>query len=241
MPDDEVFYDDWAWTLERFVNDRGEVDYVGLAAERQRLDRFVDQIAKVSPRSHPGRFADRDAALGYYIDAYNALVFVGVLDLGPDIDSVWGFGGTGYGFFVRRKVTVGGNKISLKKLEDGQIRAVYRDPRIHAALNCASAGCPRLVRVPFGGRPIDPMLDDAMRAFVTDPRHCAVDEAGRTATLSKIFDWYEKDFLAFERAQGNDAPRLLDYINRYRAPDAQIPRDFRIRFAKYDKRLNRSS
>lgn len=231
---------DWAWTLERFVDEQGFVDYEGLAVERERLDRFVRAIAEVSPHSHPDRFVDRDAALGYYIDAYNALVFASVLDLGPDVESVWGKSGTGYGFFVRRKVVVGGRKLSLKKLEDDEIRHGFEDPRIHAALNCASAGCPRLPRVPFADRPLGPALDQAMREFVADPRHCAADDDARVATVSKIFDWFAKDFLSYERQQGNDDPRLLDYINRYRSPDAQIPRDYKVRFAKYDKRLNRS-
>lgn len=241
VSEEAVPYGDWAWTLERFVDEEGHVDYAGLARERERLDRFVRSIAEVSPRSHPERFADPEAALGFYIDAYNALVFSSVLDLGPDVNTVWGKSGTGYGFFVRRKVTVGGRKLSLKKLEDDEIRHAFEDPRIHAALNCASIGCPRLPRMPFAGHPLDPVLDEVMRAFVADPRHCTVDDGARTATVSRIFDWFTKDFLSFERRQGNDDPRLLDYINRYRSPDAQIPRDYKVRFAQYNKRLNRSS
>ena len=57
--------------------------------------------------------------------------------------------------------------------------------------------------------------------------------------VSKIFDWFDKDFLAYEKAQGNARPNLVDYVNRYRDASAQIPREYKIRFLPYDKGLNR--
>ncbi len=241
---DSPSFEDWTWTLDRFVDAEGRVDYTGLRADRERLDRFVAQVGRLSPARHPEAFPDRDAALGYLIDAYNALVFASVLDLAPNVDSVWGKSGTGYGFFVRRKVRIGGELMSLKRLEDELIRETYRDPRIHAALNCASNGCPRLPNEAFSIQPLASRLDSAMREFVADERHCRVDASARTVTLSKIFDWFAKDFLTDVRShrgsvRGLPTPILLDYVNRYRASDAQIPRGYKIRFARYDKGLNR--
>lgn len=231
--------DDWRRVLSEFVDQRGLVDYEGLAASPETLDRYVDQIARISPKSHPEIFADRAAELAYYVNAYNALVIHGVLEKGPDISSVWGRSGTGFGFFVRQKVIVGGEKVSLKKLEDEDIRAGYRDPRIHAALNCASRGCPRLPRRPFTAESLDQELDAAMTEFVGEERNCRPEPKNRTVTLSKIFDWFEKDFLDYERAHGNSRPTVMDYVNRYRSEEARIPRDYRVEFAKYDKSLNR--
>ncbi|MCB1055320.1 MAG: DUF547 domain-containing protein, partial [Acidobacteria bacterium] len=142
---------DWAMVLERFVDDRGRVDYEGLAKHREDLDRYLASVRAVSPDSNPDLFADDDAALAYYLNAYNAMVFAGVLAKGPDIDSVWGWTGTGAGFFVGMDITIGGKKTNLKKLEDDVVRARFHDPRVHAALNCASLGCPRLPREPFLG------------------------------------------------------------------------------------------
>ena len=34
-------------------------------------------------------------------------------------------------------------------------------------------------------------------------------------------------------------PSLIDYVNRYRDAESQIPTGYRVRFAKYDKSLNR--
>ncbi|MDA8016350.1 MAG: DUF547 domain-containing protein [Thermoanaerobaculia bacterium] len=234
-----VHYDDWTRTLERFVDHEGLVDYEGLREDRAALDRFVDRVHRVSPRSHPQLFDSQEEALAFYINAYNALVFAEVLDLSPDVDTVWGRSGTGLKFFVRNKVVVGGEKLSLKKLEDDWIRAEFGDPRIHAALNCASVGCPRLPREPFLPETLDAQLDAAMREFVANPRNANVSSDGSKVSLSKIFDWFRGDFLDFERAQGRPDSTLVDYINRYRVESEQIPTGADVSFPAYDKRLNR--
>ena len=231
--------EDWRQVLAEYVDEKGLVDYRGLAASREALDRYVEQIERLSPRSHPHLFADRKAELAYYLNAYNALIFHGVLTKGPAVKTVWGATGTGFGFFIGNKVTVGGEKLSLKKLEDDWIRAGFRDPRIHAALNCASRGCPRLPQVPFTAEGLDAELDAAMAEFVGDVRHCRPDPATGTLHLSKIFDWFRKDFTDYERDQGNPFGNVIDYVNRYRAEDAKIPRDYKVKSMKYDKGLNR--
>ena len=57
-------------------------------------------------------------------------------------------------------------------------------------------------------------------------------------TISAIFDWFESDFIDYERALGNDSATLVDYINRYRRPGSRIDRDFTIGFLEYDKGIN---
>lgn len=230
-------YDDWASTLERFVDDDGRVDYAGLRADRGSLDRFVEQIRGVSPRSHPDRF-DTDAdSLAFYINAYNALVFVGVLDLDPDADTVWGTTGTGLKFFGLNKYIIGGEKLSLKKLEDDWIRADFGEPRVHAALNCASSGCPRLPREPFLPATLDEQLDAAMAEFVD--RTVVASADGTSVSMSKIFDWFRGDFLDWETSQGRPDATLIDYVNRFRDESKQLPADAKVTFPDYDKRLNR--
>ncbi|KAA0254018.1 MAG: DUF547 domain-containing protein [Acidobacteria bacterium] len=230
---------DWGKVLARFVEARGRVDYEGLAGDRADLDRYLAAVRAVSPRNRPDLFPGREERLAYYLNAYNALVFEGVLARGPERESVW-TGGlvSGYGFFVRRKVVLGGEETSLKKLEDDWVREGFADPRVHAALNCASLGCPRLPREPFEGEGLDARLDAAMTEFVGEARNVSVDGEARTVTLSRIFDWFEEDFLSFERARGSRDPRLADYVNRYRGALPRVPRDYRVRFFPYDKRLN---
>ncbi|MBP9142862.1 MAG: DUF547 domain-containing protein [Thermoanaerobaculia bacterium] len=230
---------DWTAVLERFVDEGGRVDYAGLAGDRGVLDRYLGSLAQESPDSTPALFPTRADELAYWLNAYNALVVAGVLDRGVETPSVWGDGLFGIGFFTVRRATLGGRRMSLKGLEDEQVRERFHDPRVHAALNCASVGCPRLPRRAFAGATLQAELDAAMREFVSDERNCRIDTAARTVWLSKIFDWFDDDFLDHERAGGAKTPTVIDYVNRYRAADQRIPAGLRVRFLDYDKRLNR--
>lgn len=230
---------DWTTVLDRFVDDRGRVNYVALSKDRGVFDRYVAAVETTSPKNAPAQFPTKNDALAYYLNAYNALVFKGVLARGPEDDTVWTPFGSPISFFVSMDVKVGGETTSLKKLEDNLVRAQFGDPRVHAALNCASISCPRLPRKSFEAATLDAELDAAMREFVAETRNVAVDEAGRSVRLSKIFDWFADDFLAFEKQQGNANPNILDYINRYRADGAKIPRTHAVSYFDYNKGINK--
>ena len=229
-------HDDWTTVLQRFVDERGLVDYEGLARDPRIFERYVGSIERISPETDPDRFPTPDHALAYYLNAYNALIFQGVLRRGPQTESVWSGLISGYAFFVRMDITVGGKRTNLKDLEHG-IRMRFGDPRIHAALNCASLGCPRLPRRAFDAEGLSATLDAAMTEFVNDERNCTIDRARRTVTLSKIFDWFADDFVG-ERKDRDGA--LIDFVNRYRPRDARIAPGYTIEFAKYDKRINKA-
>jgi hypothetical protein len=232
-------YDDWTDVVSRFVDESGRVDYEALATDRAALDRYVAAIKTTGPTTRPEFFQTDDERLAYYLNSYNALVFEGVLSRGPEKVSVWKGGLiSGYKFFVAMKITIDGEKTSLKKLEDKVIREGFKDPRIHAALNCASIGCPRLPQKAFDSENLDAELDVAMREFVGSSNHVRVDEAAGVVFLSKIFDWFSEYFLDYEKRQGNNSPNLLNYVNRYRDSEVQIPTGLRVEFLEYDKGIN---
>ena len=63
------------------------------------------------------------------------------------------------------------------------------------------------------------------------PAHNAahpIDDRTRTLKLSHIFDWYAEDF----------DKKALEWINKRRAPDKQIPLDAKVEFVDYDWHLN---
>lgn len=144
---DRFSYDDWTEVLSRFVDAQGLVDYQALAKDQEVFGRYISSIEVVGPKTYPELFPTDQDRLAYYLNAYNALVFKGVLARGPETESVWNGGlVSGYRFFVAMKVVVDGQQTNLKKLEDNVIRERFEDPRVHAALNCASLSCPRLPR-----------------------------------------------------------------------------------------------
>ncbi|MBX2868700.1 MAG: DUF547 domain-containing protein [Acidiferrobacterales bacterium] len=232
----------WAQVLDQYVDEQGYVDYQLLHKNRIPLDQYVSAIGANGPETSPAQFPTDSHKLAYYINAYNALVFKGVLDRGPEQKSVWSGLISGLNFFVRMKIKVDGNKTNLKDLEDDIVRKQFGDPRIHAALNCASIGCPRLIKQPYQAELLDQQLQTAMIEFLNGSQHIQLDTAKKQVRISMIFDWFEEDFIDYEKAQGNTEGsknhRLIDYINRFRSPADQIPTDFKVRILDYDKRIN---
>lgn len=203
--------------LGRYVDRAGRIDYAGLAGDREQLDAYTATLAALSPDSHPDRFADREAALAYWINAYNALAITAVVDR-PALQSV---NDERYGVFLLTRYPVGGAPMSLYHLENGIIRKYYPDPRVHFALNCQSIGCPRLPREPFPEVGLDAALERATTEFLADPRHVRVEDD--TLMLSQIFQWYAKDFAD----EGGPEP----YV---RARRADLPPTAQVAYIPYD-------
>lgn len=226
LPTDTAWEEAWTRVLERFVDDRGRIDFAGLAADRAAIDAVVAFVGALSPSSTPDRFPTREATLSYYINAYNALAMHGVLESG----SLERFSLIGrIRFFVIRRVTVGSRRLSLYHLENDVIRPLGEE-RIHFALNCMVAGCPRLPREAFRAAMLDRQLERAAREFVNEARNVRVDAAAKTVWLSSIFDFYTGDFLA-------KSPTLIEYVNRYRGDP--VPAGYQVRFLDYDWTINR--
>ncbi len=228
----------WTQILTRFVDANGLVDYQALSQKRDEFDRYIRAIETTGPMTHPHLFPTRDHQLAYYINAYNALVFKGVLSRGPESTSVWSGLISGLNFFVRMDIKIDGDNTNLKKLEDKLIRKKFRDPRIHAALNCASISCPRLPQIAFAADQLDQQLHDAMIEFVGSEANVLINRELSRVSMSEIFDWFEEDFIDFEKENGNQQPNLIDYINRFLKSNNQINRDFKINFLEYDKKIN---
>ena len=203
----------WARVLERHVDAEGRIDFQAVAEGPADLERWVAFVAEISPRSHPQRFATEDDQLAYFIDAYNGLALYGVIRSGVLPEQK-------LRFFVLRKYTVGGERMSLYTLENEVIRP-FGDARIHFALNCMSVSCPRLPREPWQAERLDRQLDAAAWEFFNSEQHLRVDHVEQVVHLSEILDFYTEDFLA-------EAPSLIAYVNRYRSEP--IPKDYAIEF-----------
>lgn len=229
--------------LSRYVDEVGCVDYSALQAARDSLDAYTDSLALVSPHSQPDRFPTPRHELAYWINAYNAFVLRGVLDAYP-VDSVKDIMLLG-GFFRRLKFTAGNEQFTLNQLENDIIRPVYQDPRIHFAVNCGAMSCPQLGNRAFTGENLDTRLDSALTRFAHSPQHVSVDRQQGKLHLSKILDWYGKDFVEWfpqDRLPAQGAPTLVDYLLPYLpAADAAYLRahpQTSISFNDYDWTLN---
>ena len=225
----------------RFVDDQGRVDYGGLKAAPEDLLGFVQALGEMSPESHPERFETRNERLAYWINAYNALVLKGVADVYPvrSVEDIQ----PDFGFFKTVSFRVGGKPYTLNEIEHEVIRKQFQDPRIHAAINCASASCPRLAQTVFLPGILNAQLDAAMRAFVGDRANVRLDQEQGILHLSEIFRWFASDFTDwYRRKNGVASATTLDYLMTYLDAENRLYLEqnptVRVEYITYDWSLN---
>jgi hypothetical protein len=233
--------------LQQHVDARGRVDYETLEESMNdssaALDAYIDSLAALSPRSNPERFPSERHELAYWINAYNAFVIKGIVDAYPigSVKDIMLFNG----FFRRKKFTAGGQELTLDEIEKGIILPGYRDPRVHFVINCGATSCPELENRAFSGEELDVRLEAALARFSRNPRHVRLDRANGRLHLSKIMDWYGKDFIRWfpeSRKPASRPPTLVDYLLPYLpAETAAYLRDHpdvETAFEDYDWSLN---
>jgi hypothetical protein len=188
--------------LSRYVNAAGWVDYAGLRRDRAALQSYLDTLRDVDPTKLPS-----DAArLAFWINAYNAFTLNDVLEyVDGKTDSVKKVDG----FFDKNKHSVAGESLTLDEMEKRGRN--LRDPRIHFAINCASASCPRLRPSAYAATELDEQLKRATSEFFADSgRGLRLQRTENTAFLSPILKWYAGDFNGATSATG-------EFLSRARA------------------------
>ena len=218
------------------------VRYAGLQAERSQLRAYLDALAAVTPDEY-GRWT-RAQRLAFLINAYNAWTVELVLTRYPDLASIKDLGSVLQSPWKKKIVRLLGDTRSLDDLEHGLIRApgAFDDPRIHFAVVCASIGCPMLRDEAYTADRLDAQLDDALRRFLSDRSRNRYDADSGTLRVSRIFDWYRKDF-----EQGHQGYASLKAVFARHADllaDREDARariragDYRLDFLPYDWALN---
>lgn len=179
----------------------------------------------------------RAEQLAFWVNLYNALTVKTVLDHYPvrsirDIDISPGLFADGP--WGRKLATVAGEGLTLDDIEHRILRPIWRDPRLHYAVNCASLGCPDLPAAAFTGANAEAALEAATRAYINHPRGARI-ERGRLVA-SKIYSWFQEDF-------GGSEAGVLAHLARYAGPElAAALRDrTRIDDYEYDWALNDST
>lgn len=177
------------------------------AAQRKLLKTYIGSLTAL-PISRYSRGEQRS----YWVNLYNSLTVDLILSHYPvasimDIDISPGF--FSYGPWGKKLTSVEGEMLSLNDIEHRILRPIWRDPRLHYVLNCASLGCPNLPGRPLTAANAEQTLDEAARAFVNHPRG-ARKEDGKVV-LSKIYNWFSEDF-------GKNDEAILGHIRKYAGP-----------------------
>jgi len=247
-PDEQSYHA----VLSERVNPDGLVDYKGLKANRDRLDRYVRSLAAVDPKSY--ETWTNPEKIAFWINAYNGLTLKAIVDNYP-ITKGGLISGLRFPAGSIRQIpgvwdeitnVVMGKPLTLDQIEHEILRKQFDEPRIHLALVCAAMGCPPLRNEPYTGARLDAQLEDQARKFFARSRNFRIDRKNQTVCLSSIFKWFGSDFArkyATEEFQqvAQDLRPVLGFAARYLEPDdAEYLKNqgYAIEYLDYDWSLN---
>ena len=177
--------------LKKHVDKDGYVDYrtwYASKADRQALRAYLSLLSRANPSAEAGR----EARLAFWINAYNAVTLVGIMQEYPT-SSIRNHTARlfGYNIWKELPLIVGPSQYSLEHIEH-QILRKMREPRIHFAIVCASVGCPRLRNEAYTTARLSEQLSDNASDFFARPQNFRV--SGNTLYVSSILDWFGEDF-----------------------------------------------
>jgi hypothetical protein len=188
-------------------NKQSRVDYAAFSRQRAELKKVLDSYSAVTR-------ADFDAwpraeRMVFLVNAYNAFTVELILTRYPDLKSIKDLGTLLRSPWKNEFFTLLGDRRHLDWIEHEQLRPKYGDPRVHAAVNCASIGCPALRNEAFTAARLEAQLEDGMIRFLADRTRNRVRD-GRLE-VSAIFKWFREDFEKGQ--QGFD--RVEDVFAKY--------------------------
>ncbi len=220
-------YESFNTVLENYVDSTGMINYKGIRENPYSFSEYFDFIESVSPRSHPSYFKSKEDQMAYWINAYNALTVKIMMD-NPKANSILDMSSF---LIFKKRFIVGGEKISLDKIEHKILRKDFKDPRIHFAINCASLSCPPLGNRIFLGEILDKQLNEKTRSFINNTTNVRIDHDEKVIYLSKIFKWFAKDF-----------NNVLLFVSKYLSNEESydIIKEYQIKYFDYDWSLNES-
>lgn len=177
-------------------------------ADREALAAYIKKIQQVEVSA-----LNPTEQKAYWINLYNALTVQVILDHYPvksimDIDISPGLFSNGP--WDAKLLTIEGEKVSLNDIEHRILRPIFKDNRLHYALNCASIGCPNLQPLAFTDANTEEVLEAAAREYVNSNRGARM-MRGRLH-VSSIYKWFQVDF-------GGSEVGVLKHLRQYAESD----------------------
>jgi len=230
------------------LDEKGQVDYAKL-----RTSPTFAEMQETSGLLHavdPGEMTDDATRTAFWINLYNVLAIHGVLELGiresvMEIPSFFGVVAYRVGDFV----------LTLDEIENGVLRRNAPhpatgsrlfddddprlalcpsrvDPRIHAALVCASTSCPPVAF--YEASKLDTQLELATLNYVASD--VEVDDANQVVRIPITFRYYQSDFGRIEGVR----LFLVDHARdeQREALKAAFEADYNLDYHRYDWSLN---
>ncbi len=196
--------------------------------DRKALKRYLDLMQTLAISRY-----NRHEQKAYWINLYNALTVHVILSHYP-VESIRKIN-ISPGWFSRgpwgaKLLTIEGERVSLDDIEHRILRPIWKDNRVHYALNCASIGCPNLLPVSYTGENLELLLNRGAREYVNHPRGAAFRNG--QLQVSSIYIWFQEDFGASREGvlthlRQYASGRLAETLQSYRG-DLEHDYDWRL-------------
>ena len=216
----------WNELLVKHVKPSGRVDYKGFIRDSLQLNEYLRLLEGHHPN---GKNWSRKERLAYWLNAYNAFTVKLICDHYPVesikdirrgipfVNSVWDI----------KFIQIEGKNYDLNNIEHGIVRKEFDEPRIHFALNCASASCPDLRAEAYVAEKLESQLKGQTIAFLLDTTKNHI--SSEKLEVSRIFFWYKGDFK--QKGKG-----VREFIEAY--TEVSIDSGAKIDYKTYDWLLN---
>lgn len=224
----------WNQFLQKYVhsgqNGIHRLNYTNVTQDdRLILEDYIKSLENTQIRQYSS-----NEQLAYWINLYNAATINIILQHYP-VESILDIN-ISPGFFTKgpwgkRILQVEEQSISLNDIEHRILRPLWKDSRIHYALNCASLGCPNLQKIAFTAENVEQQLNRTASEFVNHPRGAIIGD-GRL-NVSSIYSWFQSDF-------GGSQQSVIQHLLKYASPGfaKQLKNIKRISDDNYDWGLN---
>ncbi|MFQ5716943.1 MAG: DUF547 domain-containing protein [Nitrospinales bacterium] len=178
------------------------VDYRQIKQDEQ-FDRLLDRLKTFKS----SRLQTRDDKLSFWINVYNIMAVKMIRDHYP-VKSIKDLGGLFRSVWKIPVGFVGGKELTLHEIEHEILRRMG-EPRIHAAIVCASVSCPDLREEAYVPARLHFQLDDQMSKFLQRPaKGLRIEREKGRVYLSSIFKWFDEDF----ESRGGTLSFIADYL-----------------------------
>jgi len=215
----------YAGLLKNYVKD-GVVNYQGFKNEESVLDQYLKILQEVD-----SKILSRNEQFAFYINAYNAWTIKLILSGYPDVKSIKDLGSLFKSHWKKKICRIDGKIMTLDDIEHDILRPVFKDPRVHFAINCAAKSCPPLRSEPYRAGELDQQLDEMTGTFINDLESNRLEN--HTLYVSSIFKWFKEDF-------NND---IINFFLKYAKGDLKRQLEakrgkIKVKYLDYDWSLN---
>ena len=205
-------FSDWDALLKKYTYDITKenvhltsIKYIFLKNDKQ-FKYLIRKLEKFPVNS----LKSSNEKLSFWINVYNIMAVKiisdhypvkSIQDIGTWFDLVWN----------KNAGIVGGKAYSLNDIEHRILRKMG-DPRIHAAIVCASVSCPDLATFSYKPEDISEQLDNRFKDLLANKtKGFFVHQTEEVIYISQIFKWFKKDF---QQAGG-----IINILNKYAPAD----------------------